>query len=99
MPVDDAAKTDGATPQQGDEDARPQSYGEMFMEVVTAIGSGIRMTFVEANRCVRTCVYPAKQKCIKVYDNLTNSMRSGGAGSIESVSAASRFGNDCDLSD
>ncbi|KAK1934347.1 hypothetical protein X943_000924 [Babesia divergens] len=99
MAIEETANAAEATSPQNDEENNTQSFGDMFLDAVTAVGNAIRSSLVEANKCVRGCVYPAKQRCIKFYDNLTNNFSIKGTRSIISASTASRFGNDCDLTD
>ncbi|GBE59922.1 mitochondrial carrier protein, putative [Babesia ovata] len=99
MPVDQADDAPAANVPQNDADNADQTIGEMFMEAVTAVGSTMRSTFVEANRCVRNCVYPAKQRCIQLYDDLTSNFSARGTRNVTSVPHVSRFGNDCGVSE
>ncbi|GIX64961.1 mitochondrial carrier protein, putative [Babesia caballi] len=99
MAADQDPDAPAANLPQDDEENNAQTMGEMFMEAMTVVGSTLRSTFVEANRCVRNCVYPAKERCIKLYDNLTHNFNAKGTRNFSSVSHVSRFGNDCGASE
>ncbi|CDR96058.1 hypothetical protein, conserved [Babesia bigemina] len=90
MPLDQNEDAPAANVPQNDADSAEQTIGEMFMEAVTAVGSTMRTMFVEANRYMRNCVYPVKQRCVQLYDDMTNNFSAKGTRNSTSVPRVSR---------
>ncbi|ORM41376.1 uncharacterized protein BXIN_0746 [Babesia sp. Xinjiang] len=95
MPSNQDPDAPAANVPQNEDESGSQTVGEMFIEAITVVGSTMRSTFVEANRCVRSCVYPAKQRCIQLYDDLTSNFTAKGTRNVYSSDDTLRFGNDC----
>ncbi|EDO05976.2 hypothetical protein BBOV_II000150 [Babesia bovis T2Bo] len=95
MPMNQDVDGQPADSLQSDEDGGSQSMGDIFMDAITAVGSTMRSTFVEANRCIKSCVYPCKQRCIKLYDDITSNFQVNGTRNWYNDEHLLRFGNDC----
>ncbi|GFE55562.1 mitochondrial carrier protein, putative [Babesia ovis] len=98
MPENHEADAPAAATPQNEEGNGAQTVGEMFMEAITIVGSTMRSTFVEANRCIRSCVYPCKERCVKLYDDITTNIQVKGMRNYydDDDESVLRFGEECD---